>query len=158
MSRAKHHIGSVGCRKLGDSIDKLLCLVAGGEARTSTLATRLLEAETDRNQGDAAERMIGVEGNLRDDAFPDGFLDGKTARVIARARVEIIGGGRIPGKIQRVKTFGRLKLHGLVFEDEIAEAVKDRLAFVNLNAAQNVRAVRDENVRTGVDRGVSGGD
>src|SRR5580700_5639211 len=73
-ARAKNHGCSERRRKFGDRINELLGLVAGGKARTSTLATRLLEAKADRNQSDVAERMIGVERDLRDDAFPDGFL------------------------------------------------------------------------------------
>ena len=41
----------------------------------------------------------------------------------------------------------------LVLEDEVTEAVEDRLAFVDLDAAQHVRAVAGEDVGAGIHHG-----
>ena len=55
-------------------------------------------------------------------------------------------------EIEALVGVGGKKADGLVLKNEIADAVEDRLAFVDFNAHGEVRAMADENVGAFVDR------
>ena len=86
-----------------------------------------------------------------DDGFPDRRIGGEAALVEVVARVvEVVDVRRGP-EVERLVVFARQAQQRFVLENEIAEAVHDRLALVHLDAAQHVRAVTDEQVGAGID-------
>ena len=69
-------------------------------------------------------------------------------------RVELGVGGRRRIHLVLLVEIARHRLEQIELKDEVAEAVEDRLAAIDLDAADLVRPVADELVRAGVDRRV----
>jgi len=76
----------------------------------------------------------------------------EAAAILVVARVEIVRRlCHIVVQSVLLVAVGRHAQQRLVLEDEIRQAVEDRLALVDLDAAQHVRAMADEHVGAGVD-------
>ncbi len=83
--------------------------------------------------------------------LPHVLVRRKALPIVIRPRVVEIGdAGERPEVLLLVRVGGLLE-HEIVLEDEVAETVQDRLPFVDLDAADDVRAVAGEDVGAGVD-------
>src|SRR5260370_9852028 len=121
------------------------------------LGAALAETERDRMQIAPIEFALAIEHGLRHHALPIFLVRGESARVVGRTRVEHIGRTSSQRKPVLVVVLLRLETHCLAFEDEIRQAVKDRLTFVDLNATQDVRSVSGKQIGAGVYDGMREG-
>src|SRR6266545_8166622 len=71
---------------------------------------------------------------------------------VIRAGVPPIGGRCLSVKVEALIRIGGKGFHCLVLENKIANAVKNRLALVNLNSKRDMRAVPDEQIGARSDR------
>src|SRR6266545_8215112 len=87
-----------------------------------------------------------------DKVLPIERIGGMSLFAMIRARVPPIGGRCLSVKVEALIRIGGKGFHCLVLENKIANAVKNRLALVNLNSKRDMRAVPDEQIGARSDR------
>src|ERR1700675_4494817 len=110
-----------------------------------------MKAETNRIQVDFLQFALAIEHRFGDDAFPDFLIRGKAPRIVSRTGIEVIRCVRAERQVELIVALLRLEGQGFILENEIGDAVKNRLAFVYLDGAQDVRSMAHEEVGAGVD-------
>ena len=92
-----------------------------------------------------AEAII-LEAANGEHIFPIGRLRDMAFLAAVGARVEKVGGSRAQVQIETLVGIGREKAHGFILEDKIADAIENRLAFIDLDSHGKMRAVADKDV------------
>src|SRR5262245_55672569 len=76
---------------------------------------------------------------------------------VAGAGIEEVGGRRVIAEAEALVGGGGEERQRLVLHDQVADRIEDRLAVVELDPERRVRAVADEDVGAGIDRGAREG-
>ena len=126
------------------------------ELRPAALAHRQSESERNRVQPDAGN-LAAAPLYGRDERFPDLAIGVEPAAIVVRPRLIEVADLRLAAEADRLVRVRWKPEERLVLEDEIADAVEDRLPLVDLDAAHDVRTVADDDVRAGVDHRVREG-
>src|ERR1700730_16674668 len=122
-----------------------------GDPRPTSAVDRVTEAEVNRVH-DGADQVPVVEHEHRNDGLPVLAVRAEQCRAVLAARREVPGRRGTVGRRHLGVVLGRDELAELDLADDVAEAVKDRLPLVDLNAAQEVGAMPDHRVRAALDR------
>src|SRR5690242_1062964 len=85
------------------------------------------------------------------DIFPEAGMRDMAFGAAAGARIEEVGWRGIMAEPEAGIGLRREAAHALVLEDEIADRVEDRLAFVDFHAERRMRSVADEDIGAGID-------
>jgi hypothetical protein len=148
----EHHSGPETLRKSIDPCQRALRDVAAGEQRPAALRARAAMAEVERIKPHGGKRAIAKLAFGRK-PFPEFGRGRKAAPALIGARIEEIGRRRLVRQAEALIGFRRKHLDGIVLEDEIAKAVKDRMAAIDLDTEREMRAMACHHVGASVDRG-----
>src|SRR5690348_1199995 len=108
-------------------------------------------AEVERIKPHGGKRAIAKLAFGRQ-PFPELWRGWKAATALVGARIEEIRWRCLMRQAEALISFRRKHLDGVVLEDEIAKAVKNRTAAIDLDPERQVRAMACHHVGTGVDR------
>src|SRR5262245_33634145 len=139
-------------RKSIDPRQRALRDVAAGEHGPATLWARAAMAEVERMKPHRRKRAVAKLAFSRQ-PFPEFRRSRKAALAPIGASIEEISGRRLMRQAEPLISLCRKYLDGVVLEDEIAKAVKDRLAAIDLDAKREMRSMARHHIGTGVDRG-----
>src|SRR3954452_7346220 len=139
-------------RKSIDPRERVLRDVAAGEQGPAALGTRAAMAKVERIKPYSGKPAITKLAFGRK-PFPELWRGRKAALAAIGAGVEEIGRSGLMRQAEALISLGREHLDGVVLEDEIAEAVKNRTAAIDLDAEREMRAVTGDHVGARIDRG-----
>src|SRR5215470_9890310 len=126
------HSGPIALRKSIDPCERALRDFAAGEHRPAALRARAAMAEIERIEAHGDERALAKLA-FGGEPFPELRRGREAATTAVGARVEEVGGRRLMRQAEALVGLGRKHLDGVVLEDEVAEAVEDRTAAIDLD-------------------------
>src|SRR5262249_43330510 len=135
-----------------DPCERTLRDFAAGEHRPAALCAWAAVAKVERIKAHGAERAVAKLA-FGGEPFPELGRGWEAAATAVGARVEEGGGRRLMRQAEALISLRRKHLDSVVLEDEVAEAVEDRPAAIDLDPEREMRAVPGDHVGAGIDRG-----
>ena len=97
--------------------------------------------------------LTGAENGERDHRFPVLSIGGESDRIVLVPAIAEVSRRRFGSEVELGVVLRGEELDRLVLENEVPQAVEDRLPLVQLDPFEDVRPVSNEHVGAGVDRG-----
>src|SRR5262245_38406592 len=148
-------LGAERPRELGEAVEDRASLLRPGEARSAAAVAGVLPAERDWRQLDRAQGQLSIRAAFVaqrwHDRFPVAAVGREAGLVGLRALLIDLSRRQIGFGAEALVAVGRDLGDQLVLADEVAQAVEDRLALVELQPAQQMRAMADHEIGACID-------